>query len=466
MATSDRPYERPNDSTFTTKDVPIIHPGAHPAQRPSIWSLYYSKAKLQDKVVMENIKADTDSILTFTGLFSATVAAFIIESYKTLQPDAPDASVLLLTRISAQLAAGASGAQALANLPPLPEPSSFRPSPAALRVNICWFLSLSLSLSCALAATLMQQWSRRYLQDAQSAQSASTPEKQGRIHAYVFMGLERFGMKTAIEVLPAILHAAVGLFFAGLVQFLYTVNQFLASVILVTVTFGAITYLAITLLPFIYLRSPYSTPFSLLLPKFAQVVREFPLMIFHLLVGPPFHRRRTTTAALSDYVTKLRTTLRLPRFAKFVSFVRHAMYPFLFIGDSMLHLTIKLAAYLEAQRRDPNPFASRPSQLEKAAERDARLPGSVLNWTWVAVMDKDDEVEAFTNGIVEFLTSPDNLAHPDDADVLVAGDFGHLISQMLSYATTEKQSIGRPIHQQHVLSCLRLLRELLSTQRG
>ncbi|KAI0038679.1 hypothetical protein FA95DRAFT_1461010, partial [Auriscalpium vulgare] len=67
------------------------------------WSLYYSKAKLQDKVVMENIKADTDSILTFTGLFSATVAAFIIESYKNLQPDAPDASVLLLSRISAQL---------------------------------------------------------------------------------------------------------------------------------------------------------------------------------------------------------------------------------------------------------------------------------------------------------------------------------------------------------------------------
>ncbi|KAI0037378.1 hypothetical protein FA95DRAFT_130184, partial [Auriscalpium vulgare] len=182
MPTSDRPYEdpstsaaegrlqekdgmRPDGYTFATKDASVdrpresIHPGAHTAQRSSIWSLYYSKAKLQDKVVMENIKADTDSILTFTGLFSATVAAFIIESYKNLQPDAPDASVLLLSRISAQLAAGASGAQALANLPPLPEPSSFRPSPAALRVNICWFLSLSLSLSCALAATLMQQWS-------------------------------------------------------------------------------------------------------------------------------------------------------------------------------------------------------------------------------------------------------------------------------------------------------------------
>lgn len=38
----------------------------------------------------------------------------------------------------------------------------------AIRINILWLLSLTLSLICALATTLMQWWTRRYLQLAQS----------------------------------------------------------------------------------------------------------------------------------------------------------------------------------------------------------------------------------------------------------------------------------------------------------
>ncbi|KAH8981019.1 hypothetical protein EDB92DRAFT_1805449, partial [Lactarius akahatsu] len=68
-----------------------------------LWSMYLTEAEKQDKEVTETWKGDTDRILVFTGLFSATVASFIIESYQNLSPDSGDTTNALLTQISGQL---------------------------------------------------------------------------------------------------------------------------------------------------------------------------------------------------------------------------------------------------------------------------------------------------------------------------------------------------------------------------
>jgi hypothetical protein len=94
------------------------------------------------------------------GLFSTSVTAFIIESYKSLSAKSSDTTVDLLAQISQQLAAASNGTHADALSPP----ESFQPTPSAVRVNVFWFLSLVFSLTCALAATLVQQWARNYLQ--------------------------------------------------------------------------------------------------------------------------------------------------------------------------------------------------------------------------------------------------------------------------------------------------------------
>jgi hypothetical protein len=91
------------------------------------------------------------------GLFSASVTGFIIESYKKLSQDPDDVTVMLLARISQQLAGASNGTD-------LNSPESFQPTLSTLRVNAFWFLSLAFSLICALAATLVQQWARNYLQ--------------------------------------------------------------------------------------------------------------------------------------------------------------------------------------------------------------------------------------------------------------------------------------------------------------
>jgi hypothetical protein len=67
-----------------------------------------------------------DIIAYQTGLFSVTVTAFIIESYKQLRPDSGDTIVLLLAQISQQLAALSNGTPI--SIPSTLSSQTFRPS--------------------------------------------------------------------------------------------------------------------------------------------------------------------------------------------------------------------------------------------------------------------------------------------------------------------------------------------------
>ncbi|KAI0318759.1 hypothetical protein OF83DRAFT_1044093, partial [Amylostereum chailletii] len=188
------------------------------------------------------------------GLFSATVAAFIVESYKLLKPDSDDTSVLLLAQISSQIAAGFNGSGVAFPPPSLP---NFHTPSSGVKVNVFWFLSLVVSLTCALLATLVQQWGRRYLQ---AAQFMSPSMKRAQIRAYLFDGLEQFGMQQVTSLLPALLHAAVFLFFAGILEFLYQINQTVAIVLSFFLAPVFTTYLLITALSALYPHCPYQTP--------------------------------------------------------------------------------------------------------------------------------------------------------------------------------------------------------------
>ncbi|KAH8982758.1 hypothetical protein EDB86DRAFT_2771803, partial [Lactarius hatsudake] len=212
------------------------------------WSMYLTEAEKQDMRVTESWKGDTDGILVFTGLFSATVAAFLIESYKKLSPDSSDTTNALLTQISVQLVYISNGT-ALASAA-LQSTQPFKPTTSAIRVNVLWFLSLVLSLSCALSATLMQQWARRY---RELAQRRSAFHRRARMRAFIFDGITRFGMARAVATMPTLLHISVFLFFAGLVDFLFPIYATVAYTTLGSVMVFALAYAILTVLPNIYL---------------------------------------------------------------------------------------------------------------------------------------------------------------------------------------------------------------------
>ncbi|KAI9454473.1 hypothetical protein BJY52DRAFT_724952 [Lactarius psammicola] len=219
-----------------------------------MWALCIAQADKHDTAMVERWKADMDGILIYTGVFSATVAAFLIESYKSLRPDPGEATVRLLQQVTLQLAAISNGTQLA-----LPTSDPFTPKPYAIHVNIMWFLSLCISLSCALAATLVQQWARRYLRLSQEQTAA---QRRVRIRTYLLEGIQLFHTRWVVENISLLMHAAIFLFFAGLVEFLYAINNEVAYVVLVAVSIFATTYIVLTSLPVIFRQCPFQTPLS------------------------------------------------------------------------------------------------------------------------------------------------------------------------------------------------------------
>ena len=234
--------------------------------------MYLEMATEEDKKMVENWKADADGILIFvrfyplilcftptqwpqTGLFSAAVASLISVSIQGLQMNPQDTSNFYLSNIYQTLA---DPNQSNTSISP-PSPPPFSPPNHAVWVNALWFLSLVISLTCALLATLLQQWARRYLKITQSRYS---PHKRARIRAFFAEGVEKCLLPWAVDTLPTLLHISLFLFFAGLVVFLCSVHLTIFKLVLSWVGLCTALYGCITCMPIFRHDSPYYTPLS------------------------------------------------------------------------------------------------------------------------------------------------------------------------------------------------------------
>ena len=154
------------------------------------------------------------------------------------------------------------------SLPTSPPP--FIPPNYAVWVNVLWFLSLVISITCALLATLLQQWARRYLKVTQPRYS---PHKRARIRAFFAEGVHKFLLPWAVEALPTMLHLSLFLFFAGLAVFLWNVNLTIFKLVLSWIGLCTALYGCITFIPIFCHDSPYHTPLSLPVWHFTQGIR-------------------------------------------------------------------------------------------------------------------------------------------------------------------------------------------------
>ncbi|KAH9954596.1 hypothetical protein BC827DRAFT_956572 [Russula dissimulans] len=229
-----------------------------------MWALCLSHADKHDAEMLDRWKADMDGILIYTGVFSATVAAFLVDSYKYLNRDPADATVILLEQVTAQLAAISNGKQVAAQTL-----DAFKVPRYAIQVNILWFLSLCLALAAGLGATLVQQWLRRYTRLTQRAES---PMRRVRIRTFLFDGMQVFHIRWFIENISLMLHAAIFLFFAGLVEFLFAFNDEVAQVVLVAVSIFMALYVILTAIPVIRQNSPFQTPLTSVLWFIARII--------------------------------------------------------------------------------------------------------------------------------------------------------------------------------------------------
>ncbi|KAH9962315.1 hypothetical protein BGW80DRAFT_1180895, partial [Lactifluus volemus] len=219
-----------------------------------MWSKYMPVAEEYDKRVSEEWKEDSSGVLTFTGLFSVIVGAFIIESYKKLSSDPANETNFLLRQISQQLTGLGNGTLAQRT-----EDPSFSPSTRMVCVNTMWSLSLVLSLTSALSATLTQQWARRY---TQLPKIPSSQKDKARVRSYLFFGTRKYYIHHAVEMAPLLLHLSVFLFFVGLAIFFFSINETVAIAISVSVGLFALAHFTLSILPCIAHDCPYRTPMS------------------------------------------------------------------------------------------------------------------------------------------------------------------------------------------------------------
>ena len=120
-------------------------------------------------------------------------------------------------------------------------------------------MSLVLSLTSALLATMLQQWARRYIE---TPQGQSLTSQRARVRSFLFLGTLEYNMSLAVETAPTLLHFSLFLFFAGLILFFFTIHQTVAIAVSGSVGVFAVMYVTLTILPYFGDKCPYRTPMS------------------------------------------------------------------------------------------------------------------------------------------------------------------------------------------------------------
>ncbi|KAG0695693.1 hypothetical protein DFH29DRAFT_764813, partial [Suillus ampliporus] len=122
--------------------------------RSRFWRVYRRVAEEHDGEFLERYTSDMESILLFSGLFSAVSAAFIVAMESNLSSDPSDTTNALLTQL-VQLGLG--NLTAAGSTPAAPA-SMWSPAMSDIRIQMIAYASLSMSLLAAFGAVLGKQW--------------------------------------------------------------------------------------------------------------------------------------------------------------------------------------------------------------------------------------------------------------------------------------------------------------------
>jgi hypothetical protein len=189
-------------------------------------------------------------LLVKTGLFSAVLTAFLVESYQNLQVDKADVEIALLQQIAARNISIPSNSVA-----PLSFVSDFIAPKWAIRINVLWFSSLLCSLAVGSFGILVKQWLQEYL----SLDSMSAPI---RVHDHIErrQALQKWRVFEIAAVLPLVLQIAFLLFFVGMCYFTVSVQKTISFASISLVGGWAFIFLSTVIAPLFWPRCPFRSP--------------------------------------------------------------------------------------------------------------------------------------------------------------------------------------------------------------
>lgn len=229
--------------------------GAEMKSNARVWRTYIQEAFKFDAELTTGWNQSAEVLLVFAGLFSAVVTTFLVETMGSLSSPNPAILMLALLEEQIRLQRALSDGTPTGTVPAASDSSSLSlPSHADVWVNALWFTSLTLSLSAALMCVLVKQWIQNY-----TSVSSGTAHEQARIRHFRYMGLEAWRVPSIIGWLPVLLHAALLLFFAGMVILLTSQNTVIAWIVGVTTGAVFLAYIGFNTAPLFDPQCPYTT---------------------------------------------------------------------------------------------------------------------------------------------------------------------------------------------------------------
>lgn len=123
-------------------------------------------------------------------------------------------------------------------------------------VNGLWFAALSCSLATALISMLAKQWLQI------TPDMSGSPRSRARQRQRRHMQLQNWHVLVVINSLPLLLHAALLLFFAGLIVFLWSGNIAITAAIFAIVGLAYTFYIGSMWLSLVNPDCPYQHPIS------------------------------------------------------------------------------------------------------------------------------------------------------------------------------------------------------------
>ncbi|KAG8914705.1 hypothetical protein FRC02_004877 [Tulasnella sp. 418] len=232
------------------KLMPTINDHAH------FWSTYDRVSGDFDRELISGWNKSLDSLLIFAGLFSAINTAFIMESYKDLQPNPADTTNELLRLFISHRSD---------NLTLSPEELQPRiHNPSSVHITSIFFCSLSLSLSAAFGAVTAKQWLTEYT----NVGAMTALHKQGRKRQEKYKGLKSWHLRLVIAALPMLLQFSLLLFLIGVVDFLWEWDRRVAALQLALSCAGLTVYCVTIVIGIRDPSSPFQTPVSRYVPRY------------------------------------------------------------------------------------------------------------------------------------------------------------------------------------------------------
>ncbi|KAK1233515.1 hypothetical protein PQX77_003326 [Marasmius sp. AFHP31] len=236
---------RDTESTILEPQFPAAYKPETPhihnlPQTGDCWKECLKKVDESDADRCKGWREDIDTLLVFAGLFSAVVTAFTVESYQWLDTDPEDATAEVLIHIVNHLNLGLNASL------PTTLPSEFGPPASSIRINICWFLSLTISLTAVIIGILCKQWIREHRRSP--AKHASHRDTL-LLRQMRYQSLQQWGVSGMAHTLPLLLESALVLFFLGVLDLLWSLNTTVAIVVTIEVGLAVLFILATTVLP-------------------------------------------------------------------------------------------------------------------------------------------------------------------------------------------------------------------------